>query len=125
MSKIAIFFGILLILVGVVGYVAGNYVSITALIPAFIGIIIALMGLIGQSKESLRMHVMHVAVLVGLLGLIGTCVRWIPALMNYASNGTVKNSAAFISQTLTALLCLAFVILCVKSFIDARRNRVS
>lgn len=125
MSKIAIFFGIALILVGVVGYVAGNYVSVTALIPAFIGIIIGLMGLIGQSKESLRMHVMHVAVLVGLLGLIGTCVRWIPALMNYFSSGMVKNSAAFISQTLTALLCLAFVILCVKSFIDARRNRVS
>ncbi len=124
MSRIAIFFGVVLILVGVIGYVAGNYVSVTALIPAFIGIIIALMGLIAQSKESMRMHAMHVAVLIGLLGFIGTSIRWIPALMNYISNGTVKNSAAFISQTLTALLCLAFVILCVKSFIDARKNRV-
>lgn len=123
MSKIAILFGAALILVGVIGYVAGNFVSVTALIPAFIGIILVLMGYIAQAKENLRPHVMHVAVFVALLGLIGTCVRWIPALTNYISTGTVKNSAAFISQTLTALLCLVFVILSVKSFVDARRNR--
>lgn len=125
MSKITIFFGIALIIVGVVGYAAGNFVHITAMIPAFIGIIIALMGLIAQAKENLRKHVMHVAVLVGLLGLIGTSVRWIPALIIFLSGGEVKNSAAFISQTITAVLCLAFVILCVKSFVDARRTRES
>ena len=123
MSKTAIFFGVALILVGVIGYVASNFVSVTALIPAFIGIIIALMGLIAQSKENLRMHAMHVAVLIGLLGLIGTSVRWIPSLISSVSNGTVKSPIAFTSLTLTALLCLVFVILCVKSFIDARRNR--
>lgn len=125
MSKITIFFGIALIIVGVVGYAVGNFAHITALIPAFIGIIIALMGFIAHAKENLRKHVMHVAVLVGLLGLIGTSVRWIPALIIFLSGGEVKNSAAFISQTITAVLCLAFVILCVKSFVDARRTRES
>lgn len=123
MSRTAIFFGVALILVGVVSYIISNFVSVTALIPAFIGAVITLMGLLAQSKENLRQHAMHVAVLVGLLGLIGTSVRWIPALINFLSTGEVKNSLAFISQTLTVLLCLAFVILCVKSFIDARRNR--
>lgn len=123
MSRTAIFFGAALILVGVVSYVISNFASVTALIPAFIGAIIALMGLLAQSKENLRQHAMHVAVLIGLLGFIGTSVRWIPSLMNFLSTGAVKNSIAFVSQTITALLCLAFVILCVKSFIDARRNR--
>ena len=123
MSRIAILFGAALILVGVIGYVVGNFVSITALIPAFIGIVLVLMGYIAKAKDNLRQHVMHVAVLVALLGFIGTCVRWIPALKSFFLTGAVKNNAAFISQTLTALLCLIFVILCVKSFIDARRNR--
>jgi hypothetical protein len=123
LSGTAIFFGVTLILVGVVSYIISNFASVTALIPAFIGGIIALMGLIAQSKESLRKHAMHVAVLIGLLGFIGTAVRWIPSLINFLSTGAVKNSVAFISQTITALLCLAFVILCVKSFVDARRNR--
>lgn len=123
MSIIAIVFGLALIVVGMAGYVAGNYVSVTALIPAFIGFIIASMGLIAQAKESLRKHVMHVAVLVALLGLIGTSMRWIPALIKYLSSREVNNTAAFISQTLTAILCLIFVILSVKSFIDARRTR--
>lgn len=122
MSKIAATFGIALILVGVIGYVATNFVSLTALIPAFIGLPIALLGLLAQAKESLNMHAMHAAVLVGLLGLIGTAIRGVPALLNAISGKPVK-TAALVSQTLTMLLCLAFVALCVKSFIDARRNR--
>lgn len=125
MSKIAIIFGVALILVGVVGYIMTNFVSITALIPAFIGLPIALMGLLAQQKESIRMHAMHVAVLLGLIGLIGTAVRGLPSLINVISGGTAKNTLALISQTLTMFLCLAFILLCVKSFIDARRNRVT
>jgi type IV secretory pathway TrbL component len=53
-----------------------------------------------------------------LLGFIGTGIRVFPQLF-----GEVANPSAFTVQLIMTLLCLIFVILAVKSFIDARRNR--
>jgi len=63
---------------------------------------------------------MHGAVLVGLLGFLATVssVLKLPALFN----GTAERPLAVVSQFITMILCLVFVILCVKSFIDARRQ---
>ena len=121
MPSTAIFSGGLLILVGIIGYVFsiidGN-TSITALIPAAFGILLVIFGVIAKSKENLRMHIMHAAVLVGLIGFI------IPAYRIASKMSEIKVSLAILSQAAMALICLVFVILCVKSFIDARRNRI-
>jgi methyl coenzyme M reductase subunit C len=90
--------------------------SVTALIPAFFGIILALLGVLANSKPNLRKHVMHVAVLVGLAGFIVPLVRILSKL------STISLSPAVLSQISMALICLIFVALCVKSFIDARRS---
>ncbi|MGC2235087.1 MAG: hypothetical protein WA584_02925 [Pyrinomonadaceae bacterium] len=119
MPSTSIACGLLLILVGIIGYVYGltnNSASITALIPAFFGIVLIILGFLAKSKENLRKHLMHGAVLIGLLGFILPLGR----LLSKISSITL--SAAVISQIAMALICLVFVILCVKSFIDARRN---
>lgn len=112
--------GVLLILVGIFGYIFsiidGNY-SPTALIPAAFGLLLLVLGLVARAKESLRMHVMHVAVLVGLLGFA------IPAWRIISQISNIKVSLAVLSQIAMSVICLVFVILCVKSFIDARRSR--
>src|SRR3954463_16025752 len=77
-------FGILLILLGVGGFVGTGSAHKTALIPAYFGLPIAICGLIAQAKPAARMHAMHVAVLVGLLGFIGSVVmvaKAIPTLL--------------------------------------------
>ena len=60
------------------------------------------------------MMAMHIAVLLGLLGFLG-------------STGTLfkenQAQAALISKGITSALCLVFVILCVRSFIQARKAR--
>ena len=62
---------------------------------------------------------MHIAAALMLLGFIGTGIRVFPQLF-----GEVANPSAFTVQLIImTLLCLIFVILAVKSFIDARRNR--
>ena len=122
MPTTAIVCGILLILVGVFGYVYGmlnQTASITALIPAFFGIILAILGFLARAKENLRMHLMHGAVLVGLLGFFMTAGRLVMNISRFTLN------AATLAQLSMALICLAFVILCIKSFIDARRNRIA
>ena len=119
MPNTAILFGRLLILLGIIGYgygwINGN-ASLTALIPSLFGLILMVLGHLSNAKEDLRKHLMHAAVLVGLIGFIVPLVRIIPKLGDFTFNFA---SAMLISMS---LLCLAFVILCVKSFIDARRS---
>lgn len=121
MPSTAITSGILLILIGVFGYVFsivdGNH-SVTALIPAAFGVLLALFGFLAKSKENLRKHLMHAAVLVGLLGFL------IPAWRLASQISNIKVSLAVLSQAAMAVVCLVFVILCVKSFVDARRNPI-
>ena len=115
----AVIFGGLLILTGIVGYVHGvmnDRASLTAFIPAAFGLVIAILGLAAQAKESLRKHLMHAAVVVGLLGFL------VPAGRLISKFSELSLSAAIVSQLVMALLCLVFVLLCVRSFIAARRN---
>jgi uncharacterized membrane protein len=120
MPATAIVFGVVLILLGIVGYVVAvtnNNASVTALIPAFFGAALAILGVLSQLKESLRKHLMHVAVVVALLGFIATAGRLISRL------GELTASPAVISQALMAIVCLVFVVLAIRSFAAARRNR--
>jgi hypothetical protein len=117
MPSTSITFGILLILIGVVGYLYGLSAgsgSLTALIPAAIGAVLALLGWVARGNEGLRKHLMHGAVVVALLGFLATAGR----LAMRASDITL--SAAFLSQLATALVCLVFIILAVRSFVAAR-----
>lgn len=121
MPTTAILSGILLTLVGVAGFgfsILDGANAPTALIPAAFGLLLVIIGFIARAKENLRMHLMHAAVLVGLAGFIIPLTRLIPQMSE------LKVSLAVLSQAAMSLICLVFVILCVKSFINARRNRI-
>lgn len=111
-------FGTALAILGIVAYVITDRQSWTALIPSFIGIILVALGRVAGISDKARMHAMHGAALVGLIGLIGSAVRAIQTDPN-------EKPAPFWANVITAVLCAAFVALCVKSFIDARRARAS
>jgi hypothetical protein len=122
MPSAAIACGVLLILIGIIGYIYGllnGNASLTALIPAVFGVVLAILGTLARTRENLRMHLMHVAVLIGLLGFL------IPAWRLLSNFSQLTLSAAVVSQASMSLICLVFVILCIKSFIDARRNRTN
>jgi len=115
----SIWIGRLLVLVGIVGYGYGLYAgnaSLTAFIPAVFGIVLMILGHLAHSKESLRKHLMHLAVIVGLLGFI------LPAGRLLSKVGELTLSAAVASQLAMAFLCLAFVVLAIRSFVIARRS---
>lgn len=120
MPSTSIISGVLLIVIGILGYVFslvdGN-TSVTALIPAAFGLLLVILGFLAKSKENLRKHLMHAAVVVGLLGFLIPTIR----LVSQASN--IKVSLAVLSQAAMALVCLFFVILSVQSFVNARRIR--
>ena len=118
--------GTLLVAVGLVGYAQQDpnpetgQVSVTALIPAFVGGVLILCGALAF-RDKLRKHVMHFAAIVGVLGAIGGFMPLQRQLKNTGTIDLTKPSA--ISGELMILICAVFVGLCVKSFIEARKAR--
>jgi hypothetical protein len=120
-APVSIGFGIVLVALGVGFFLATGQEHPTALIPAGFGTVLALLGVIAL-KDSLRKHAMHVAAMVGLIGFLVPAVMALPKVPALLA-GEAARPAAVVEQLIMAALCLLFVLLCVRSFIVARRNR--
>ena len=121
-----LFTGFLLIVVGVVGYAQQDpnpetgKVSMTALIPAFLGGALVICGVLAFN-EKFRKHAMHLAALFGVVGLLG---GFMPLMRQYKNTGSfdpTKPSA--VAGELMILICAVFVGLCVNSFVQVRKAR--
>lgn len=123
LAKIAITFGLLLVVLGIVGFVATGSTHKTALIPAYFGAPIVLCGILAL-KPSLRMHAMHGAAAVGSLAFLGSLVMVAMTLVRLAGGAELARPVAFVMQVLMLVLSGLFLFLCVRSFVAARRNRV-
>jgi hypothetical protein len=123
MAKLTIVFGILLIILGVTGYVYTGSMYPTALIPAGAGILFILFGVLaGSDNARKRMLWMHVSVTVALLlflSLIGSDID----VIRLSRGVSFPYPAAVIEKSATSLLSLLYVLFCVRSFISARRQR--
>jgi uncharacterized membrane protein YidH (DUF202 family) len=123
MARVTILFGIVLILLGGFGYVATGSHYPTALIPSAFGIVLAILGFFAHTADSKRrMILMHIAVTIGLLGFLGTAKSIVDCLQ-MAGGRQFPYPAAVEEKAAMAVLMLVFVILCVRSFIAARRAR--
>lgn len=118
MHVTTILYGLFLILLGLAGYLLTGRESVTALIPMFFGIPIALLGWMA-SNPARRKLAMHIAVVLGLLGTLGSA-RGLSGLGALFA-GEAERPAAVISQVAMFVASLLFVILCVRSFIQARK----
>src|SRR4051812_6466988 len=105
MPKIAIAFGIALTLLGVIFYFGTGMVSVTALIPAFVGVPLAILGVAARgAREGVRKHIMHLAAMLGLVGFVAPIAR-------LASKGFGGATSVVAEQLLMAVLCIVFVAL--------------
>lgn len=118
MASTTIVFGLLLVVLGLAGYFLSGAASPTALIPAFFGIVLLVLGFVARA-ENLRKHAMHAAAAVALIGFVGALASLLRAPME------TRSAIANFSQIAMALLTAVFVALCVKSFRDARRARAA
>lgn len=125
LAKLTMAFGVLLILVGVAGYVATGSAHPTALIPSGAGLLFVLFGVLANSEEAKkRMLWMHVSVTVALLLFVGTIKSDIDVIR--LSRGVeFPHPIAVEEKAAMSLLCLLYVLLCVRSFIAARRSRLA
>ena len=68
-TKLTLIAGGVLVLVGLISYIASGAASLTALIPSGIGVLLLIAARIGRKPE-LRRHAMHVAMLIALIGIV-------------------------------------------------------
>jgi hypothetical protein len=125
MAKVTLVFAVLLIALGLAGYLGTGSQHPTALIPTWFGLALGIFGVLAISpSESRRKLFMHINVTIGLLGFLGGAVEAIRGYMHAKSAGVEPDQIALASKlTMTGLL-LIYVILCVRSFIAARRARL-
>ena len=96
----------------------------TALIPCWIGLVLAISGALALTEDARRRMVwMHIAVTVGLIGFLGT-IKSAYAVILLARGAVYEHPIAVEEKAATCLLCLLFVAFCVRSFLEARRTRV-
>src|SRR5688572_8250570 len=99
MAKLTLAIGALLVLLGAGAYFGTGRVSITALIPAFFGLPVVVLGIWGEPQKN-RKLAMHIAVVITLLGFLGTA----RALFKLPFAGASDRPAATIVQAVMALI---------------------
>jgi len=124
MPNITIGFGAILTALGLFAYfgAASDNPSMTALIPAFIGIPLIACGVVAR-QEKLRMHAMHFAAMLGLIGTIAAFGRAVSKLSVIITDDPTVDKRPIRLVLLTGLICIVYVAVCVRSFIVARRRR--
>ena len=125
MAKLTIVFGVLLIIVGVTGFALTGSNHPTALIPAFLGALLAVSGGLANTEDpKRRMLWMHIAVTIGLVSVLAT-LKSTYDVFQLAHGVEYPHPIAIEEKAATCLLSLIFVAFCVRSFIEARRTRIS
>jgi hypothetical protein len=122
MAKVTILFGLLLIVLGVVGFVGTGWKAPTALIPMYVGIVFTILGFLARrGSQKKRMLVMHIAVTLGALGFLGTAVS-IWDFIQMERGHAMARPIAVEDRAVFSVMLLIYVLLCVRSFIKARRT---
>lgn len=106
MATITLVTGLLLVVLGVGAYVFSGLASVTALIPAMFGAIIAACGGLAARPRWHNRSILAAAV-VAILGVFGALGRIVPEL--FSADGVQWNLAAG-TQVAMAVISLAFVV---------------
>jgi hypothetical protein len=120
MAKRTIFFGAALVLVGLAGYFLTGRQSVTALIPAFVGLPILILGGVGLQPAREKVACLIAAILT-LLGL-GGCAPGLIKLVSLLRGIEVARPAAVYLQSLMAILSLIYLAIYIRTVMSRNRD---
>ena len=107
-------YGLFMVIWGIsISLISGSS-SITSMIPAFIGVPLALIGLLSMIKPTFRKALMHIAVVIGIIAFLGGLDFF---------RGTFNNYYAGLSKLMLLITGFVYVYFCVQSFIFVRRQK--
>ena len=104
MSRWALLFGLILVLIGIFGYMGGNHTS-AVLMPAYFGILLGVLGATARTgREKTRMVAMHIAATVRRAGCCSQRPNRTPDQVSGSITGNVpRPNAAMVSAPLMAV----------------------
>jgi hypothetical protein len=120
---LGIMLGTVLVALGVGAYVLSDFASVTALIPAFFGILIAVLGVAGYQRTDRQRLSAYGIGLLAVLGVLGS-TRGLPDIIALLTGGAVESTIAAVSQGTMIVVCLVLLVAMVP-FIRDRRNTTS
>ncbi len=120
MTRLTQAVAVILILTGVITFIATGAASMTALIPAFVGIAIGVCGVLA-TREKLRRHAIHLALVFALIGALGSLMNVVKIGQLFA--GTAERPSAIIESLILFVVTVVYLIFGIRSFIAARRAR--
>lgn len=114
MANKALITGAALIVLGIFVTIVSDSGSVTSLIPAFVGVVFVIIGLVARAKPDLNHHLMHAAAAVSLIAILGS----LGSVFGRGSTGW-----ALFAQLATVVIVAVFLVQAVQSFIAARKAR--
>ena len=119
MEKLSIYYGLFLILWGViVSFISGSE-SFTSYIPSILGAPILIFSYLSIKFISKKKMFMHIVVLFGLIIFLGG----IDFIRSLVSGNAFENVYADLSKIMMLVTGLFFTYKCIRSFIQARKLR--
>ncbi|QCP06931.1 hypothetical protein FDF08_01955 [Micrococcus luteus] len=117
MPRTTLTFGGLLIAVGIISYAVTGFISWTALIPAFLGLLIAICGLIALKNTTIGLSI---ALVISVLGVLGTSMNVLK--VGELISGQAERPLAIVASTVTFVLLIVYIVTGVRLFLTARRG---
>ena len=107
-------YGLFMVIWGISISLISESSSITSMIPAFIGVPLAFIGVISMIKPTFRKALMHIAVVIGIIAFLGGLDFF---------RGMFNNYYAGLSKLMLLITGFVYVYVCVQSFIFVRRQK--
>ena len=120
MENIAMIYGIFLIVWGIGVTFLSDSQSITSLIPAIFGLPIIILSFFAKKFPDKKKLLMHIVVLIGLIIFLGG----LDLIRGLIQGNIFVNLWASSSKFMMIISGLVFTILCIKSFIFNRKNKL-
>lgn len=119
MPKLTFITGAILVVVGLGGYLfslTNETDHWTALIPALVGLLLVVSGAIALKNLMAGVHIALVLALIGALGMIMPLMS-----LGDLFAGEAERPAAVVSALISLIVLVVYLVLGVRSFIQARR----
>jgi hypothetical protein len=120
MTRLTVVIGGLLVVLGVVGYLATGATSLTALIPSLVGVLLLACAAIAVRRPASSRHAVHAALAIALVAAIGS-LRNVAQLGDLLA-GSAANPGAVVVSTIMFVHLVGYVGAGVRSFVAARRS---
>tara|TARA_B100000683_G_C11974769_1_gene343020 strand:- start:64 stop:492 length:429 start_codon:yes stop_codon:yes gene_type:complete len=119
MEKLSIYYGLFLVLWGIIVSLISGSDSMTSYIPSFLGVPVLIFSYLSIKFDSKKKMFMHIVVLFGLIIFLGG----LDFIRSLVTGNAFSNFYADLSKLMMLITGLFFTYQCIKSFIHARKMR--